>query len=237
MQWARRSPVTPLPATFSVEAPQALAALRQILGDRPVLEELRAVVEDAPELPLIEETLEQDHRRHAPVVVPDRVRDTRGLDGRDHRRGLDGSAAERLLAHHHLAGLGGRDGDVVMRVVGARDVDEVDVLPLDQLAPVGFDRLVAPVGRERLGAVGVARAERLEYRLERKVEIAWRLQKRVRVRAPHEAVAYKADVEGLHHAPCVGSERSGLHAGPATCRFLQEVKRSGECFSKTQKTL
>ncbi len=101
-----------------VEAPQALAALRQVLGDRPVLQELRAVVEDAPELSLVDQVLQQHDRRHAPVVVPDRVRHARRLDRRDHRLGLGGVAAERLLAHHHLAGLGRRDRDVVMGVVG-----------------------------------------------------------------------------------------------------------------------
>ena len=49
MQWASRSPVTPLPATRDVEPPEALAALRQVRRDRPVLQELRAVVEDAAE--------------------------------------------------------------------------------------------------------------------------------------------------------------------------------------------
>ena len=61
-----------------VEAPQPLAALRQILRDGPVLQELRAVVKDAPELPLVQQLLDQRHRGHAAVVVPDRVGHARG---------------------------------------------------------------------------------------------------------------------------------------------------------------
>ena len=55
---------------------------------------------------------------------------------------LRDSAAERpkrLLAHDHLAGLCGGNGDFVMGVIGAGDIDDVDILALDQLAPVGFD--------------------------------------------------------------------------------------------------
>ena len=47
MQWASRSPVTPLPATLTSRRQSACAALRQVLGDRPVLQELGAVVKDA----------------------------------------------------------------------------------------------------------------------------------------------------------------------------------------------
>lgn len=51
MQCASRSPVTPEPCNPTFEAPQALAALRQVLRDGPVLQELGAVMEDlAPRL-------------------------------------------------------------------------------------------------------------------------------------------------------------------------------------------
>ena len=46
MQWASRSPVTPLPAAATSSRHSAGAALRQVGGDRPVLQELGAVVED-----------------------------------------------------------------------------------------------------------------------------------------------------------------------------------------------
>ena len=47
MQCASRSPVTPLPATFTSSRHKPVAALRQVLGDGPVLQELGAVMEDA----------------------------------------------------------------------------------------------------------------------------------------------------------------------------------------------
>ena len=84
MQWASRSPVTPLPATLDVEPPKARAALRQVLGNRPVLQELRAVVEDLAELAFVDELLGQRDRRHAAIVVPDHVRHFGLLDRLDH---------------------------------------------------------------------------------------------------------------------------------------------------------
>ncbi len=78
------------------------------------------------------------------------------------------SAALRPSGFSHitiLPGLRGGDGDLGVGVVGAGDVDQVDVLALDQLAPVGLDRFVAPVIGESLGRVGVARADRLQHRL------------------------------------------------------------------------
>ena len=107
-----------------VEPPQPFAALRQVARDRPVLEKLRAIVEDAPELLLVEQLPDHRHGGHEAVVVPDAVRHARLFDRRHHLRRFRRVAPERLLAHHHLAGLRGGDGDLVMRVVGARDVDE-----------------------------------------------------------------------------------------------------------------
>ena len=148
-----------------VEAPEPFAALRQVGGDGPVLQELGAVMEDASELPLVDELLDHRDGRDAAVVVPDRVRHAGLLDRGGHRLRFLRGPPERLLAHHHLAGLRRRDGDVVMRVVRAGDVDDVDVLAADQLAPVRGVRLVAPVGGELLDALFVARRHRLQHRL------------------------------------------------------------------------
>ena len=131
-----------------VEPPQPFAALRQVLRDRPVLQELRAVVEDAPELALVDELLDHRDGRHAAVVVPDRVRHARRLDRGDHRSAA--SAALRPSGFSHitiLPAFAAAIAIVVVRVVGAGDVDEVDVLAVDQLAPVGRVRTRSPSSR------------------------------------------------------------------------------------------
>ena len=182
-----------------VEAPEPLADLRQIARDRPVLQELRAIVEDASERSLVDEILQHRHGRHAAVVVPDAVRHFGRFDGVDHRLGLCRVPAERLLAHHHLAGARGGDRDLRVRVVRARDVDELDVLARDERSPVGLDAFVPPIRGERLHAIRVARADCLQHRLVRHVEETRRLEKRVRVRPPHEPVADQPDVQFLLH--------------------------------------
>ena len=183
-----------------VEPPEARAALRQVARDRPVLQELGAVMKDPAEPPLVNEVLGQGDRRHATVIVPDHVGHTRLFHRGHHAGGFLGAAAERLLAHHHFAGFGGSDGDLGVGVVGRRDVDKVDVRPLDQPAPVGLVGLVAPLLREGRDLGGVARANRLQDGTKGKVEELADLAKGVRMRAAHEAVADDADVENLLRA-------------------------------------
>ena len=72
--------MTPQPAAVDVEPPEARAALRQVGGDRPVLQEVGAVVEDPPEPALVDQLLGQRDGRHAAVVVPDDVRHAGLLD-------------------------------------------------------------------------------------------------------------------------------------------------------------
>ncbi len=184
----------------SIEAPQPFSSLWQLLRDRPVLEELRAIVKDASQLSFLDQLSQEDDGRNPAVVVPDRVRHASALDSTDHRFRLGDRSPERLLTQHHLAGARGGDRDLGVRVVRARDIDQVDVRAFDQLAPIGLNRAISPVGGERLEPLPVARRDRLQDGLERQIEVARRLQKRVRVRTAHEAVADEPDVEFLLHA-------------------------------------
>ncbi len=97
--------------------------------------------------------LGQRDRRHAAVVEPHHVRHARLLDGGDHFLAFLHVHRERLFAEDHFPGRRRREHDFAMRVVGRTDVDDVDVLALDQLSPVGLIRFVAPVFGERLDLV------------------------------------------------------------------------------------
>ena len=145
-----------------VQAPEARAALRQIGRDGPVLQEVGAVMEDAAETAFVDELLGHGDRRDAAVVVPDGVEHLGAFDGRDHLLAFGGVKGERLLAHDHLAGLGRRDGDLHVAVVGRADVDDVDILALDELAPIGLDGFVAPRVGEGAGVGLAAAADGLE---------------------------------------------------------------------------
>ena len=178
-----------------IEAPECLATLGQVGRNRPVLQELGAVVENAAETPLVQEKLEQHDRRHAAVVIPDHVRDPGGIHRGDHRLRLRRVAAERFVAEHDLAGLRRGNGDFGVRIVRAGDVDDIDILSADKGAPVRFHRLISPVLREGMGALGVARADGLEYRPVGQVEKAGRLEECVGMSPPHESAAYQAYIE------------------------------------------
>ena len=86
-----------------VEPPQRGAALWQVRADRPVLQKLGAVMEDATELAFVNQLLRQDHRRATAIIVPHHVRHLRLLNGGDHLFGLLRVQGERFLAQDHLA--------------------------------------------------------------------------------------------------------------------------------------
>src|SRR5712692_9225645 len=183
---------------FHVEPPKSGAALREVLRDRPVLQEFRAVMEDASEAAFVDELFGQGNGRDAAIVVPDHVRHLRALDGLDHFLAFGAVHRERLFAQDHFAGLGGGEGDWGVSVVWTGDVDEVDVVARDEFAPVGFDRIPTPLRGETFGLRGVPGTDRLEDRPVAQVEEVVDLAVGVRVRPAHEAVTNKSDVELFH---------------------------------------
>ena len=116
----------------------------------PVLQEVGAVMKNLAKLAAIDNLLGQGDGRDAPVVVPDRIWHTGFLDGIDHRRTLLGGAGQRLFAQHHLTRLGGGDGYLSVLIVGCANVDGVNVIALDQLAPISFRNSRSPTVRRRL---------------------------------------------------------------------------------------
>ena len=70
-----------------------------------------------------------------------------GLGGVGHGVGLGDGVRQRLLAQHVLACLEGGDGDLGVRVAGGDDVDDVDVIAVEQGAPVGGGLCPAPLLR------------------------------------------------------------------------------------------
>ena len=178
-----------------VEAPQAFAALRQVGRDRPVLQELRAVVEDASELALVDELLDHRDGGHAAVVVPDGVRHAGLLDRVGHRLPLP--VAVRPSGFSHITILPAFAAAIAMSwcvSFGLAMSMTSMSFRLDQIAPVGRVRLVAPVGGELLHALFIARRHRLQHRPPRQIEEPRRLQKRIRVGPSHEPVADQSDI-------------------------------------------
>ena len=90
-------------------------------------------------LAFVDQLLGKGDGRHTPVIVPDHVWHLGLLDGFHHLAGFFGRAAQRLFAHDHFAGLCGGNGYFMMGVIGAGDIDDVDILALNQFAPIGFN--------------------------------------------------------------------------------------------------
>src|ERR1700722_7286752 len=151
-------------------------------------------MEDTTEASLVQQLLQKNDGGHTAVVVPNHVGDVSGLDRSDHSLCFRGGAPQGLFAQHHLARLGGSDGDFRVGVVGACNVDQVDVFSFDQGSPVCLNRLIAPVFRKPSDPLGTARAYGLEYRSVGQIEEPRRLQKGVRMGAAHETVADQSDI-------------------------------------------
>jgi hypothetical protein len=81
-----------------VQAPQPGAALRQVFGDGPVLQEFGPIVEDSAKAALVDELACKGDGRHATVIVPDHVGHARLFDGFNHPPAFLAGARQGLLA-------------------------------------------------------------------------------------------------------------------------------------------
>ena len=149
-----------------IQSPQSGSTLGHVLGDGPVLQEVGAIVEDPPQSTFVDQLLGHRDRRNAAIVVPDGVEDTGLFDRIDHRLTLCGVQCQRFLAKNHLARFRGGDRDLGVEVVGCADVDRVNVIALDQFAPIRFDRLVLPLVGEGLNLLGISTTDRLQTRVD-----------------------------------------------------------------------
>jgi len=113
-----------------------------------------------------------------------------------------GIEGQRLLADDHLAGLGRRHRHLGVDVVRHADVDDVDGVVVDDLAPVRDERFEAPGVGERLGLVRLQATRHLQHGVVRDVEKILHPTIGVGVRPPHEPVPDDADVQWLGHCAC-----------------------------------
>jgi hypothetical protein len=73
-----------------------------------------------------------------------------------------------------LTGLEGGDGDLGVTVPRRTDVDQLDVVAAEQLAPVGLGLLPAELHRGRLDGLSIAATQHAHLRVQRQVEEARR---------------------------------------------------------------
>lgn len=97
-----------------------------------------------------------------------------------------------------------------MRVVRSGNVGEVDVLALDEPAPVRFDEFIALLVGEGPRAGGIACADRLEHRSQLDVEEIADFAEGVGMCAAHEAAAQDGDIELSRELSLIASAEGHL---------------------------
>jgi hypothetical protein len=133
--------------------------------------------------------------RHATIVEAHHVHDFGGFGGVHHLLGFVEGVAERLFAEHGFTGLRGGNGHRQMLVAGRRNVDDVDVGALDQLAKIGFVRFPAEAVGGFLDVLLIATANGAQHRLDIGIEKLIDLTIGVRVRLAHKGIADEADAD------------------------------------------
>ena len=186
---------------LGVQPPQRHAALRHLGRDGIVLVVHGAVVEGPPHAAFVDDLPGQRHGGHAAIVERHHVGHARLLDRGHHLLPLGGADRQRLLADDHFAGGGRGQDDVVVQHVGHANVDQLDVRPRDELAPIEFHRLVAPDPGEFFQLVFFldSGAAGLQHRLVLAREEVADLQIGVGMGAAHEAAADHADIQRFGH--------------------------------------
>ena len=166
--------------------------------DEPVLPVRRAHLLNRAHDTLGDEVPQEGHRGHAAVGEADhRAHSALGGAGGGirHRLGLFDRVGERLLAQHVLAGLERGDRDLGVRVARRDDVDDVDVIPSDHLAPVGGRFRPAPLLGCRGHGIRIPAHDHGHLDGLRQVEHARRLTPPDGVGGAHEAVADHGDAQ------------------------------------------
>ena len=147
-----------------IQSPSRRAALRHVGVDRPVLQEVGAVVKNPAESTFVDQLLGERYGGNASIVVPNHVFDAGLFDGLAHLFAFGLVHRQWFFAQDHLARFGRGDRNLFVQVVRRANIDRIDVIAFEQLAPIGLDRLIAPVVGERFRLFFVASTDGFENR-------------------------------------------------------------------------
>ena len=110
-----------------IHPPKPFPTLRQIGIDRPVLQEIRPIVKDLPQLTRLDDPLRQHNGRQPAIIVPNRIGDPRPFDRIDHALRLKKIPRQWLFAEDHLTRRGSGDRNLRMRIIRRTDIDGIDI--------------------------------------------------------------------------------------------------------------
>ena len=124
-------PRHPTPRRLRIQSPKPRSTLRKVRINRPVLQKLRPIMKDFPQLPRVNDLFSQGHRGNPTVVVPNHIRHPSRLNNLHHLLPLLAIQGERLFTHHHLPRLRRRNRNLRVRIVRRTNVDQINVVPLN----------------------------------------------------------------------------------------------------------
>ena len=115
----------------------------------------------------VDELPDQGDGRHAAVVEGHHIRHAGLLDRGDHLFALGRVHRQRLLADDHLAGRGGGQHDLFVKMIGEADIDQINVVAGNDFLPIIFNCLITPGFGKLFGLLGriFPSAADLEHRL------------------------------------------------------------------------
>ena len=181
---------------------------RELRIHDPVLQIHRAPVIDLSDLARLDQLFRERDGRNPSVVERHHALDARLLHRREHLPGLREIVRERLFAEHMLTRLGRGDGDLFVRITRRGHIHQVDILPCDQLPPIGLVSLPAELRTRVLHRLLRPAADRLHHR------IGLRLRKKeghilicVAVGLSHKRISHKPHVHLLRHQILLSSDR------------------------------
>ncbi len=154
-----------------------------------------AITADFTDFATADQITREGEHRIAEIVEADLRCDASGFGRVGHLPGVRCARRQRLLAVNVLSGSDSGQRHFLVKRVGRRDVDHIDVSVLDQASPVA----ARPGETERprrlrcklVGTVG----DRMENQLERKIEDALCRGEAEHMGLAHEAGADQADLE------------------------------------------
>ena len=157
-------------------------------------------MEDSPQLAAVDNLFGKRDGGDAPIVVPDHIGDARLLDGGQHPFPLGHVHRQRLFAENCLAMLGSFNRNLGMEIVGRTDIDGINIVGRDELAPVALNALVAPAIGKDLSFCSIAGGNCLQHRCVVEIEEIADTFVAVGVGSAHKSIADHADAKRLCHA-------------------------------------
>ncbi|MNC41382.1 hypothetical protein D3C75_901480 [compost metagenome] len=154
-----------------------------------------------PEPAALHQPLRQPDRRRKPVIETNHMSDSCSIGSIQHFAGICQIQRQRLLTENMLACLSRRQGDLLMRITRSVDIDEINIIPGDQLLPVRYTFRPAQLISRCSHRFGIPAANNGHLRLQSLREEHRQTAVGVTVGLAHKFVADHSNTKLFHLTP------------------------------------